>query len=64
MNAVEIIEEIKRLPEVERGKVLEFILNLPNAETVDAIEEPVDNLARYKTISEVRAAVKDIIRNA
>jgi hypothetical protein len=64
MNAVEIIEEIKRLPEVERAKVHEFILKLPNAETVAAIEEPVDNLTRYKTISEVRAAVKDIIRNA
>ena len=39
MNAGVIIEEIMRLPADERGKVVEFVRHLPNAETLKAIEE-------------------------
>lgn len=34
MNAAEILEEIARLPEEEQGKVIEFVRQLPNAETI------------------------------
>lgn len=34
MNAAEIIEEIARLPENEKGKVVESVRHLPNAETL------------------------------
>lgn len=39
MNAAEIIEEIKRLLDEERGKVVEFMRDIPNAETLEAIAE-------------------------
>lgn len=39
MNAAQIIEEIQRLPEDERGKVLDFARHQPNAETLEAMEE-------------------------
>ena len=39
MNAAEIIKEIQRLPEDEKGKVVEFVRHQPNAETLDAMEE-------------------------
>ena len=58
MNAAEIIEEIARLPEAEKGKVVEFVRHLPNAETLEAIHEPADNLPRYTSMDEVRARSK------
>ncbi len=64
MNAAKIIEEIERLPESEKGKVVEFVRHLPNAETLEAINEPTDNLPRYSNTGEVRGAVKDLVRNA
>lgn len=42
MNAAEIIEEIQRLPPEEMGKVVEFMRHVPNAETLEAMNE-----ARY-----------------
>jgi hypothetical protein len=39
MNAAEIIQEIERLPENEKGKVVDFMRHLPNQETLDAMEE-------------------------
>ena len=39
MNAAEIIEEIQRLPESEKGKVVDFMRHLPNEETLAAMEE-------------------------
>ena len=39
MNAAEIIKEIQRLPEDEKGKVVEFVRHQPNAETLEAMEE-------------------------
>ncbi len=39
MNAAEIIEEITRLPESEKGKVIDFMRHLPNQETLEAMEE-------------------------
>lgn len=53
MNALEIIEEIKRLPEAERGKVLEFMRHIPNAETIEAINEPTEGLPRFNTVEEL-----------
>ena len=53
MNALEIIEEIKRLPEDERGKVVEFMRHIPNAETIEAINEPTEELPRFNTVEEL-----------
>ncbi len=53
MNAAEIIEEIKRLPEDERGKVVEFMRHIPNAETIEAINEPTEGLPRFNTVEEL-----------
>ena len=53
MNALEIIEEIKRLPEDERGKVVEFMRHIPNAETIEAINEPTEGLPRFNTVEEL-----------
>jgi len=64
MNAVEVIEEIRRLPEEEREKVVEFVRHLPNAETIEAINEPLEGLPRYKSMSEVRKAIKDLVNDA
>lgn len=64
MNAAEIIEEIAQLPESEKGKVVEFVRHLPNAETIAAINEPADDLPRYISMDEVRSAIKDIVHNA
>ena len=64
MNAAEIIEEIAQLPESEKGKVVEFVRHLPNAETLEAINEPADDLPRYTSMDEVRSAIKDIVHNA
>ena len=50
MDAAQIIEEIERLPEDERGKVLEFARNQPNAETLEAMREPIDDLPRFETV--------------
>ena len=62
MNAAEIIEEIARLPESEKGKVVEFVRKLPNAETLEAINESVDDLSRYTSMNKVRSAIKDLVR--
>ena len=64
MNAAEIIEEIARLPENEKGKVVEFVRHLPNAETLEAINESTDGLPRYTSMDEVGSALKDLVRNA
>ena len=53
MNALEIIEEIKRLPEDERGKVIEFMRHIPNVETIEAINEPTEGLPRFNTVEEL-----------
>ena len=53
MNAAEIIEVIKRLPEDERGKVVEFMRHIPNAETIEAINEPTEDLLRFDTVEEL-----------
>lgn len=39
MNAAEIIQEIERLPEDEKGKVVDFMRHLPNEETLAAMQE-------------------------
>ena len=63
MNAAEIIEEIARLPESEKGKVVDFVRHLPNAETVEAINEPTDDLPHYTTMNQVSRALKDLVQN-
>jgi len=64
MNAAEIIEEIAGLPENEKGKVVEFVRHLPNAQTLEAIHEPTDELPRYTSMDEVSRALKDLVGNA
>ena len=64
MNAAEIIEEFARLPRNEKGKVVEFVRHLPNAETLEAIDEPTDDLPRYTSMDEVSSALKDLVNNA
>ena len=64
MNAAQIIEEITRLSENEKGKVVEFVRHLPNAETLEAINEPADVLPRYTNMDEVSSKLKDLVNNA
>ena len=59
MNAVDVIEEIKRLPDEERSKVVEFVRRLPNAETVEAINEPMEGLPRFDSVEELFKELKD-----
>lgn len=53
MDAAQIIEQINRLPEEERGKVVEFIRHQPNAETLEAINEPTEGLPRFSSVEEL-----------
>lgn len=53
MNALEIIEEIRRLPGDERGKVVEFMRHIPNAETIEAINESTEGLPRFNTVEKL-----------
>ena len=55
MNAAEIIEEIAQLPESEKGKVVEFVRHLPNAETIAAINEPLEEDRSFKNAAELFA---------
>jgi len=67
MNAAEIIEEIVRLPQNEQGEVIHFVrhlTNLPNLETLEAINEPTGGLPRYTNMTEVSSALKDLVRDA
>lgn len=57
MDAAKIIEEINRLPEEEMGKVVEFVRHLPNAETVAAIKEPLEEGRSFKNAKELFAAL-------
>ena len=50
MDTAEIIEEIARLPVSEKGKVVDFVRHLPNAETMEAMHEPTDELPRHETV--------------
>ncbi len=54
-NAAEIIKEIAQLPESEKGKVVEFIRHLPNAETIAAINEPLEEGRSFKNAAELFA---------
>lgn len=58
MNAAKVIEEIKRLPEKERSKVVDFVRHLPNAKTVEAMDEPIDGLPRFDSIEELFKELK------
>jgi hypothetical protein len=64
MDAAQIIDEYKRLPAEEQGKVMEFIRHQPNAETIEAINEPLEGLPRYSNMDEVKSAIKDLVHNA
>ena len=57
MNATQIIEEIQRLPEDEQGKVVEFVRHLPNAETIAAMNEPLEEGRSFKSAVELFAAI-------
>jgi len=51
VNAAQIIEEIQRLPEEERGKVLEFVRHQPNAETQEAMHP--EKLEKFESASDL-----------
>lgn len=53
MNAAEIIQEFNRLPEEEKGKVVEFLRHLPNAETQAAMNEPSEDLPRFDSVEDL-----------
>lgn len=55
MNAAEIIEEIAQLSESEKVKVVEFVRHLPNAETIAAINEPLEEGRSFKNAEELFA---------
>lgn len=57
MNAAEIIQEIQRLPEEEKGKVVDFMRHLPNAETLAAMREPVEGRS-FKSAAELFASIE------
>ncbi|MBL6920284.1 MAG: hypothetical protein ISR41_07280 [Puniceicoccaceae bacterium] len=59
MNAAQIIEEIQRLPEDERGKVLDFARHQPNAETLGAMREPADDLPLFETVEDLFKELQD-----
>jgi len=59
MNAAQIIEEIRCLPEEERGKVVEFVRHLPNPETIAAIHEPLEEGRSFKSAEELFAAIDE-----
>lgn len=58
MNAEEIIQEIQRLPEDEKGKVVDFMRHLPNAETLEAMREPVEAGRSFKSAAELFASIE------
>lgn len=58
MNAAEIIEEIQRLSEDEKGKVVEFVRHQPNAETLEAMREPVEEGRSFKSAAELFASIE------
>jgi hypothetical protein len=58
MNAAQIIEEIQRLSEDERGKVLDFARHQPNAETLEAMREPVEAGRSFKSAAELFASIE------
>lgn len=64
MNAAEVIEEIARMPRDEQEKVVEFLRHIPNQETIDAINEPLEGLASYKSMDEVKSAIKNLVHDA
>lgn len=59
MNAAEIIEEIQRLPENEKSKVVEFMHHQPNAETLEAMREPLEIGRSFKNAEELFAALDE-----
>lgn len=58
MNAAEILEEISRLPADEKGKVVEFLSHQPNAETLAAMREPVEEGRSFKSAAELFASIE------
>ena len=59
MNAATIIEEINRLPNEEKNKVIDYLSRLPNAETLAAMEEPTEGLPRFKSVEDLFAELND-----
>ena len=55
MTALEIIEEINQLPVDELGIVKEYVSKIPNAETIAAIHEPVEEGRSFRTAAELFA---------
>jgi len=58
MNAVEIIEEISRMPETERKKVVAYLNREPTSETRAAMDEAQqpEKLEAYESADQLFAA--------
>ena len=52
MNAAEIIQEIERLPEPERGKVVEFVEGLKGTKQIRYIDSSVVEKTADKVLRE------------
>lgn len=55
MTAAEIIKEIQKLPPEEMLEVKAFVQRTPNAETIEAINEPLDKCRSFATAEELFA---------
>lgn len=50
MNAQQIIAEITQLPSEEKSKIVDFVRHLPNQDTIEAMEEPIEGLPRFDSV--------------
>jgi len=55
MDAAQVIEEIKQLPPEEQDKVVAFARHLPNAETLEAMDEAKhpEKLERFESAADL-----------
>lgn len=58
MKALEVIEEIKNLPSAQKDRAIEFVRSIPNADTVEAIEEPLKDLPRFDSVDQLFEELK------
>ena len=49
MTAAQVIEEICKLTPEEQEKVVKFVNRVPNQETIDAMNEPIDKSRSFKS---------------
>jgi hypothetical protein len=50
---------VRRAAADERGKVLDFARHQPNAETLEAMREPTEDLPRVETVEDLFKELQD-----